>query len=65
METAKIGCLGWLALFLTVLFVVLKLLGVVAWAWIWVSSPAWIVFLLVSMCKGVIAFADSLKRGDT
>ena len=65
MKTEKIGCLGWLAMFLTALFVVLKLLGAIAWAWIWVSSPAWIVFLLVSLCKGVIAFADGLKMEDT
>jgi len=27
---------------LTVVFVVLKLVGVIAWKWIWVLSPLWI-----------------------
>jgi hypothetical protein len=28
---------------LTILFVALKLTGVIAWSWIWVLSPIWIV----------------------
>lgn len=27
---------------LTILFVVLKLTGVISWSWIWVLSPLWI-----------------------
>ena len=27
---------------LTILFVVLKLVGVISWSWIWVLSPIWI-----------------------
>lgn len=27
---------------LTILFVVLKLVGVISWSWIWVLSPLWI-----------------------
>ncbi len=67
MKTIKIGCLEWLAQFLTVLFVILKLLGAIHWAWVWVASPALIGFLLVAFCKGLIAFANSLKdvkKGD-
>jgi energy-coupling factor transporter transmembrane protein EcfT len=61
MKTIKIGCCEWLALFLTVLFVILKLLGAIHWAWVWVASPAWIGFLFVAFCKGLTAFANSLK----
>ena len=32
---------------LTILFVALKLLGVISWSWIWVLSPLWIGFALV------------------
>jgi len=31
---------------LTVVFVVLKLVGVITWSWWWVLSPLWIGFLL-------------------
>lgn len=29
---------------LTIVFVVLKLVGVIAWSWWWVLSPLWIAF---------------------
>lgn len=31
---------------LTVVFIVLKLVGVVNWSWIWVLAPFWTPFLL-------------------
>ena len=31
---------------LTVIFVVLKLVGVIDWSWWWVLSPLWISFLI-------------------
>lgn len=33
-----------LATLLTVVFVVLKLVGVISWKWIWVFAPLWIGF---------------------
>lgn len=41
------GCLAWLAILLTVLFVGLKLTGYITWSWIWVLSPIWIDIALV------------------
>lgn len=35
-----------LAVLLTVLFVALKLTGVITWSWIWVLSPLWISFIV-------------------
>lgn len=42
---------------LTIIFVVLKLVGVINWSWWWVLSPAWIgiglwliVVIIVAMC---------------
>ena len=32
---------------LTIIFVVLKLIGVISWGWIWVLAPLWIGFALV------------------
>ena len=31
---------------LGIVFVVLKLIGVITWSWLWVLSPWWIVFIL-------------------
>ncbi len=31
---------------LTIVFVVLKLVGVINWSWLWVLSPLWISFAL-------------------
>lgn len=31
---------------LTIIFVVLKLVGVIDWAWVWVLSPIWISFII-------------------
>ena len=39
----RVGFLGTLGL----IFITLKLTGVIDWAWIWVLSPLWIVAILV------------------
>jgi hypothetical protein len=39
---------------LTLLFVTLKLCGVLAWSWWWVLSPLWLV-LLGALAVGVLA----------
>jgi hypothetical protein len=31
---------------LTIVFIVLKLTGVIAWSWLWVLAPIWIGFIL-------------------
>lgn len=31
---------------LTIVFIVLKLIGVITWSWIWVLSPLWISWLI-------------------
>lgn len=35
-----------LASVLAVIFVVLKLVGVISWSWVWVLSPIWISWIL-------------------
>lgn len=32
---------------LTLIFIVLKLCGVIEWGWLWVLSPIWITILIV------------------
>lgn len=36
----------------TILLVVLKLAGVIAWSWVWVLSPLWVLFAFF----GVLVF---------
>jgi hypothetical protein len=40
---------------LTLIFVVLKLVGVIAWSWWWVLSPVWIPFA-IAIAVPVLAF---------
>ena len=40
------GGIGFVGL-LTILFIFLKLMGIIDWAWLWVLSPIWITFVLV------------------
>ena len=43
-NTASIGFGG----LLTIVFIVLKLVGVISWRWLWVLSPAWISASLIA-----------------
>ena len=40
---------------LTIIFVVLKLTGLISWSWWWVLSPLWIPALIVLSALGVMA----------
>lgn len=40
------GGIGFTGL-LTILFIALKLLGVIEWSWLWVLSPIWLTILLI------------------
>lgn len=55
----KIGLSGLMFL----VFLVLKLAGVIAWSWWWVTAPLWGSFVLafVIVCGGFF-FADALRR---
>lgn len=44
---------------LTIIFVVLKLLGIINWSWLWVLSPIWIYIIIVLVLFGLIAILDS------
>lgn len=49
--------IGWLITLLTVLFVYLKLVGSIAWSWLWVLSPLWIGIPLVFLSAFLFALA--------
>lgn len=43
---------------LTIVFIVLKLTGVINWSWIWVLSPAWIHVLLIILVVIILKIAE-------
>lgn len=61
-NNASSGGLG-LASVLTIVFVVLKLVGVIDWKWIWVLCPLWIgLILTVLLIIGVAIYIRSGKK---
>lgn len=54
--------------FITLIFVVLKLTGVIDWSWVWVTCPIWIpialLFLILCIALGavLILFAIGVDR---
>lgn len=52
-RTTVNGGVGFTGL-LTIVFIVLKLLGVIQWSWVWVLSPIWIDAILVVALLAVL-----------
>lgn len=50
------GGVGFLGL-LTILFIALKLMGYIAWSWVWVLAPIWIPFAIAIVGFVVLAIA--------
>lgn len=51
--TASSGGIGFFGL-LTIVFIVLRLMGIIEWGWVWVLAPLWMPLALVLV--GVIIF---------
>jgi uncharacterized protein (DUF983 family) len=47
---------------LTVLFIGLKLTGVIAWSWVWVLSPLWIPLVILALMFAVIFAVKPLRE---
>lgn len=57
-QTQSSGGIGFTGL-LAVLFIGLKLGGVISWPWIWVLSPIWLPIVLIVLLVLIIAtFSD-------
>ena len=48
---------------LTIVFIVLKLCGLIAWSWIWVLSPLWISEILWTIFVVVVLLVGGWKNG--
>ena len=60
-KTTTTGGIGFTGL-LTIVFIVLKLLGVITWSWWWVLSPMWISVILVLVLVIILAIACDNER---
>lgn len=47
---------------LTILFVGLKLMGVISWSWLWVLSPIWICALLGVAFAILVIYLKTLSK---
>lgn len=43
---------------LAVVFIVLKLIGVIEWSWVWVLAPIWVQLVILVIVVVVIAIKD-------
>lgn len=43
---------------LGIVFIVLKLVGVISWSWWWVLAPFWIPLAIVVICLVILAIFD-------
>ena len=43
---------------LGIVFIVLKLIGVISWSWWWVLAPFWIPLAIVILCAIIITIFD-------
>jgi hypothetical protein len=48
---------------LLVVFIILKLTGVIAWSWLWVLAPLWIPFVIAVIVAVVVFIAVSIDWG--
>ena len=56
-KKTKGGCSMSFGTVLGIVFIVLKLIGLIEWSWVWVLSPFWIgaIITILSLIIGVIA----------
>ena len=57
-SSSGIGFFGLLA----ILFIALKLTGVIAWSWWWVLAPIWIPFVIVVLVLIVLGIAIAVNN---
>lgn len=50
-----------LAIILTIIFMILKLMNYITWSWIWVISPIWIT-IIIAIILVLIIYYTNIKR---
>ena len=57
-KTTVNGGVGFFGL-LTLVFIVLKLVGVITWSWVWVLSPIWIGAIIIPIFIAILIWLVS------
>ena len=60
-SSVDVNLSGLLSTLLLVLFIALKLCGVIAWSWWWVLSPLWIPLLIGVVCVVIAVIIGGLS----
>lgn len=65
-KTTVNGGIGFVGL-LTIVFIALKLTGVITWSWIWVLAPIWIsamvtISVLIAVLAWIVVFTKINKK---
>jgi hypothetical protein len=60
-ESNSSGGIGFFGL-LTIVFIVLKLCGVIEWSWWWVTFPIWGGFALIGVIIMIVIIAKAASR---
>ena len=67
-SSSSSGGIGFIGL-LTIVFIVLKLIGVINWSWWWVLSPIWIstglaitILVLIMLISAVVLWYNERKK---
>ncbi len=47
---------------LAIVFITLKLCGVITWSWVWVLSPVWISLSLVAVLVVILVLQEQRRR---
>jgi hypothetical protein len=61
MNSTQVGEPG-VCVALTIIFIVLKLVGVIDWAWGWVLAPLWIPIIIAVVISIVLATVTARKK---
>ncbi len=61
-KKARNGGMG-LVSFLTILFVLLKVTGIVSWYWLLVFSPIWISAICAILLFGIVLVTGKIAKG--
>ena len=48
---------------LALIFVVLKVMGLISWSWLWVLSPVWLTFLFFAVIFSAILVGGRIVKG--
>ncbi|MDO4274908.1 MAG: transmembrane Fragile-X-F protein [Eubacteriales bacterium] len=61
-KEVKRGGMGFVSI-LTLIFIVLKLTGLIDWSWVLVLSPVWISGLFFAIVFAIILIGGRIKKG--